>query len=83
METVPVTEAKTRLPELFDLVEREHARLTVTRNGRPTAVLISPDDLEAMEETLELLSDPEAAEQIRRSREEATRGELSDLERPA
>lgn len=82
METIPFTEAKTRLSELFDLVEREHTRLTVTRNGRPAAVLISPDDLDSLEETLEILSDRELADSLRRSRREAASGMAEPLERP-
>ncbi len=34
-------------------------RVVVTRKGRPAAVLLSPDDLESLEETLAVLSDPE------------------------
>jgi PHD/YefM family antitoxin component YafN of YafNO toxin-antitoxin module len=37
----------------------------LTRNGRPAAVLISPDELESLEETLEILSDPKAMKAIR------------------
>jgi prevent-host-death family protein len=48
---------KDRFSEFVDRVDREHERVVVTRNGRPAAVLISPDDLESLEETLELLSD--------------------------
>ena len=51
---------KDRFSEFVDRVDREHERVVVTRNGRPAAVLISPDDLESLEETLELLSDGEA-----------------------
>jgi antitoxin YefM len=38
-------------------------------------VLISPDDLESLEETLDILRDPELTESIRRSRREAGTGE--------
>jgi antitoxin YefM len=39
--------------------------VTVTRNGRPAAIILSPDDLAQLEETLEILSDPEALADIR------------------
>ncbi|HEX6547582.1 MAG TPA: type II toxin-antitoxin system Phd/YefM family antitoxin, partial [Candidatus Dormibacteraeota bacterium] len=42
---------------MADRVERQHERIVVTRNGRPSIVLISPDDLESLEETLAILSD--------------------------
>jgi prevent-host-death family protein len=75
MSTMPFSEAKTHLSELADRVEREHDRILVTRNGRPSFVLISPDDLEALEETLDILRDPELMASIARSRAEAERGE--------
>lgn len=46
--------------EFIDRVQGHHERVVVTRNGVPAAVLISPDDLASLEETLAVLSDPEA-----------------------
>ncbi len=46
-------------------MSHEHERVTVTRNGRPAAVILSPDDLAQLEETLEILGDPEALADIR------------------
>jgi len=73
-ETVPFTEAKAHLSELVDKVVREHERFILTRNGRPAAVLLSPDELEALEETVEILQDPKLLESLRRSRREAAEG---------
>lgn len=55
---------KDRFSEFVDRVDREHERVVVTRNGRPAAVLISPDDLDSLEETLELLSDADAVRDL-------------------
>jgi antitoxin YefM len=74
-ETLPLAEIKARLSEMVDRVQGHHERIVLTRNGRPAAVLISPDDLEALEETLDLLSDSEALAEIRRSQQEIERGE--------
>jgi len=60
MTTDSLRNVKDRFSEFVDRVNREHDRVVITRNGRPTAVLISPDDLESLEETLELLGDQEA-----------------------
>ena len=73
-ETLPLAEIKARLSEIVDKVEEQHERVTLTRNGRPAAVLISPDDLEALEDTLELLSDPKAVKDIARAREAIASG---------
>jgi antitoxin YefM len=64
MSTDSLRNVKDRFSEFVDRVDREHERIIVTRNGRPAAVLISPDDLESLEETIELLGDHEAVRQL-------------------
>ena len=78
-DTMPFSEAKAHLSELAQRVEREHERILVTRNGRPSFVLVSPDDLESLEETLDILRDRDLVESLVRSRSEAARGELLPL----
>lgn len=73
-ETVPLSDAKAHLSELADRVEREHERILVTRNGRPSFVLISADDLESLEETLDIQRDRKLVESVRRSQQEAAEG---------
>jgi prevent-host-death family protein len=65
MSTESLREVRDHFSEVVDRVEHEHDRVTVTRNGRPAAVILSPDDLAQLEETLEILSDPEALADIR------------------
>lgn len=67
-KVLPLSEVKARLSEVVDEIVATHERVTVTRNGRPVAVLVSTDDLEAIEETLALLSDPHALREIERGR---------------
>lgn len=74
-ETLPLATVKARFSELVDRVAREQDRVTVTRRGQPAAVLVSPDDLESLEETLAVLSDPRLMDQIRESKEELHTGE--------
>jgi antitoxin YefM len=64
MTTLPVSEAKARLNELARLAHAQHERFTLTRNGRAEAVLLSVDDLEGLELTLEILSDQDSASAI-------------------
>lgn len=64
MSTDSLRNVKDRFSEFVDRVEREHERIVVTRNGRPAAVLISPDDLDGLEETLAVLSDTEAVKAL-------------------
>ncbi|MGI9646331.1 MAG: type II toxin-antitoxin system Phd/YefM family antitoxin [Ilumatobacteraceae bacterium] len=60
MTTDSLRNVKDRFSEFVDRVEREHERVVVTRNGRPAAVMISPEDLDSLEETLALLGDSDA-----------------------
>jgi antitoxin YefM len=78
-ETIPFSDAKSHLSELADRVELDHDRILVTRNGRPSFVLISPDDLESLEETLDIARDTELMASIARSRAQAARGERARL----
>jgi len=74
-DILPFSEVKAHLSELADRVERQHDRILVTRNGRPSFVILSPDDLESLEESLAILEDGELMESLRRSRAEAEQGE--------
>ena len=65
MSVEPLRDVRNHFSDVVDRVEHEHERITVTRNGRPVAVIISPADLEELEETLEVLSDPQALADIR------------------
>ena len=74
--TLPLSEIKKRLSEIVDGVEQRHDRVLLTRNGRPAAVIMSPDDLEALEETLEILSDPKAMREIRQAERAIEKGDV-------
>ncbi len=76
MTTLPVSEAKARLNELTRLVHGQHERFTLTRNGRPEAVLLSVDDLEGLELTLEILADQESVLAITESLAELEAGHV-------
>lgn len=80
MVVLAFTDARNRLSELIDDVERTHERVEITRHGHAVAVLISPDDLAALEETLDVLSSPEAMRQLAESREAIAAGDVLDAE---
>ena len=75
MVTLPLSEVKARLSEIADEVGRTHQRVLVTRNGRAHVVLMSAEDLESLEATLELLADPAAMERVHRAEAEIEAGE--------
>ena len=63
-ETLPLAEVKAHLSELVGRVNSQHDRVTVTVHGRPSAILLSPDDLDALEETIAILSDTDTLRQL-------------------
>ena len=65
MTTMPLSEAKARLSEVADEVNRTHDRVHITRNGREYVVLISAEELESLEATIELLADPAAITRVK------------------
>jgi antitoxin YefM len=65
MTVEPVRDVRNHFSDVIGRVEHEHERVTVTRNGRPVAVILSPEDLAELEETLTVLSDPQALADIR------------------
>lgn len=64
---IPLSEAKARLSELARRVRLQHERIMLTRNGEAEVVLLSVDDLEGLEMTLEILGDTQAAARITES----------------
>lgn len=70
-----VADAKAHLSELVSRVGSQHDRVTVTVHGRPTAVLLAVDDLEALEETISILSDAAAVRALAAADSELARGE--------
>ncbi len=78
MTTLPLSEVKARLSEIAQEVATTHERVQVTRNGRDYVVLLASEDLESLEATLELLSDPEALARIRSAEQDIEHGRVLD-----
>ena len=75
MKTLPLAEAKAKLSGLIDDVARRDERVTITKHGRPAAVLMSHDEATSLDATLEIMSDPEFYAEILRNRRALDRGE--------
>ena len=59
MKFFSMAEARANLAKLISGATKTGERSVITRNGEPAAVLLSIDDYESMNETLEILADPE------------------------
>ncbi|AHD24119.1 antitoxin (plasmid) [Rhodococcus pyridinivorans SB3094] len=80
MTTVPLGEAKDKLSALVDSAEATHDIITITRHGKPAAVLMSADDLESLHETIYWLSRPGTAESVAAADREYAAGHTASLD---
>jgi prevent-host-death family protein len=76
MTTQSLRDVRDHLSEVIDRVEQQHDRVVITRNGRPAAVILSPDDLAQLEETIDVLGDSEALADIREADAAYARGDV-------
>ena len=72
-EQMALADVKNRLSEVVDQIEREHGRVIITKHGRPAAVVLSIDDIESLEETLDVLSNDSLLADIREALAERAR----------
>ena len=68
MKTLSLSEAKMKLSELVEAVYSRDEEILITRNGRPAAVLVSPEEFESWQETIEIASSPDLMAEIKRGR---------------
>jgi antitoxin YefM len=66
MNTMSVSEAKMKLSALVESVHATDQEITITKNGRPVAVLVSPDEFEGWRETFAIRSDSELMKEIKK-----------------
>lgn len=78
--TLPITEARAKLPQLVKAADERLDRTIITSNGKPSAVIMSYEEYEAWEETLEILSDPDAMQAIRAADEGLAGGQVFSFE---
>jgi antitoxin YefM len=70
-----LAEVKAKLSEVLDDIESTQEHVVVTRRGKPVALIMSADEYEGLEDTLDILSTPGALDEIREARAEIDRGE--------
>jgi len=77
--TTSLANVKAHLSAIVGSVHDTHERVVITRNGEPAAVLVSPDDLASLEESLDILSDKALMAQVAEARAEIDAGETVEL----
>ena len=80
METMPLAEVKAHLSEVVSRVNGQHERVTVTVHGKASAVIMSPDDLERLEETIALLADETLIRDLTSSEVDLAAGRVNDAD---
>lgn len=78
--TVPVREFRAKLSQLISDVADRREHVLVTRNGRPVAALVPIDEYDALEETAEILSDPDTLDALSDGLADLARDETVTLE---
>ncbi len=63
---------------VVDSVHETHERVTVTKNGVPTVVVVAVEDLESLEETLAILAEEDTMRQLREAEIEVAAGDTLD-----
>ena len=66
MKALSVSEAKMKLSGLIDTVNATDEEILITKNGRPAAVLVSPEEFESLKETVAVRSDSALMKEIRK-----------------
>jgi len=66
MKIMSVSEAKMKLSSLIDEVSSTDEEVTITKNGRPAAIMISHEEYESLKETAAIRSDKELMDEIRK-----------------
>lgn len=80
IKTLPVTKAREELTSLVENAAKRLDEYVITVNGVPKAVLMSSDEFDSWQETMDILSDPKALREIKESEKQIARGEYVTLE---
>jgi prevent-host-death family protein len=80
MKTISASKARTNLYKILNEVKNGLKSYTITLRGEAQAVIINPEELEAWQETLDILSDNKLVKQILKSQEEIKKGEYLNEE---
>lgn len=78
--TLSATEVRNNFFDILDEVEQTNVPYTITRAGKPKAVIMNAEEYESWMETLDIMSNPETVKNIEESKRELARGEYVTLD---
>jgi prevent-host-death family protein len=74
-DVLTITEARTNLLQLAERFQRDPAAtVSITKRGKPVMTLVSAAAFDALTETLEILADPQARDELRNAIREVEGG---------
>ena len=65
MKTLPLSDVKTHLSQLIEKVQEQGDSITITKNGKPAAIIVNPEEYESWTETMAILSDADLMRSIK------------------
>ena len=80
MRTLPLTEARKDLSKIVDEVSAEHEHVVITKQGKPEAVVLSADEFDSWQETLDIMADKKAMAAIARAERDIKAGRMRSWE---
>lgn len=75
-----MAEVKAHLSALVSEVASHHDQITITRNGTAAAMVVSVEEWESLQETLAVLSDPQAVADLHEAEDTRVAGEVYSTE---
>jgi antitoxin YefM len=75
-KVLPVTKVKKELLEILKNMSEEHSTITVTKNGKPVSIIMTPDRYDALMETIEILADSEIMTSLAKSADDFKNGRV-------
>ena len=80
MTTLAISDARNNLPELVNKVHKNMERVVITVNGKVKAVVLSPEELESLEETAEVLAIPGAKQAIKKGAAQIKKRQFTSID---
>lgn len=76
---IPISEVRANLPKIVDEISKTDNRIIITVKGRGKVVMLSKEELEAIEETAAILAIPGARQSIKRGEKQIKEGKFIRL----
>ena len=73
---LPVTKVKRELLNILKSMEEDYSTVTMTRNGEPVGIMMTPDRYDALLETIEILGDNKILQALKASQKNFKTGRI-------